>query len=601
MKSLPATATFLFAVVNVFVVSGREFCKVVDNINYNKKYDQAVLFINTSKTTVTVSGIPESCYECDVQHCGSGDDLYVAIDTTYPYKLVVQPINNKIPKSKTFRKTFHFTDNSIYSLHLDVQNGTWGDISIIERDELAWIPLPALLGGLAVLLLIYIIGNTIWECAKNRKNRNYRSDDVAVPEPLDASAESKFGGPSITSVSAPDPPVKKARIKSLDTFRGIAITIMIFVNYGGGNYVWFVHAPWNGLTVADLVFPWFIFAMGSSIFISTRSLKRKGKSRMNITKKILVRSAKLMMLGLFLNNGRDYNNWRVPGVLQRFSISFFVVSMLNVWLGPSDDPDMIDHHYDWRDSFRDIFFYPFQHIIMVMLLVAHAVISFTIYDPDHPECKSYLGPGGLAQGGKYVNCTGGAAAYIDRLVFTSHHIYQHPECQSLYKCSAHDPEGLLGILTSIFLTYMGLQASRILFLYDSHGSHVKRWLFWLIVWAGLAVGLCGASIDDGVIPINKNLWSVSFVFATGALGYLLLTICYVLVDVKKWWDGAPFYFAGMNAIFLYVAHEILGEYFPFNFVNDGKHIELLIRSAVGTAIWILVSYKLFREKTFYKL
>ena len=67
---------------------------------------------------------------------------------------------------------------------------------------------------------------------------------------------------------------KARRVKSLDAFRGLAITIMIFVNYGGGSYYFFNHSPWNGLTVADLVFPWFIWIMGVSLAISTQSQLR---------------------------------------------------------------------------------------------------------------------------------------------------------------------------------------------------------------------------------------------------------------------------------------------------------------------------------------
>ena len=69
------------------------------------------------------------------------------------------------------------------------------------------------------------------------------------------------------------------RVKSLDAFRGLSITIMVFVNYGGGSYYFFNHSPWNGLTVADLVFPWFIWIMGVSLVISIQSQLRNSISR----------------------------------------------------------------------------------------------------------------------------------------------------------------------------------------------------------------------------------------------------------------------------------------------------------------------------------
>ncbi|XP_066916081.1 uncharacterized protein [Clytia hemisphaerica] len=127
------------------------------------------------------------------------------------------------------------------------------------------------------------------------------------------------------------------RLRSLDTFRGISILVMIFVNYGGGKYWFFNHSKWNGLTVADLVFPWFIFIMGASIFISCRSIRRKTIPKITITKKIIVRSIKLFALGLFINNGKDYEHWRIPGVLQRFALSYLVVAILNVWCSPEEE------------------------------------------------------------------------------------------------------------------------------------------------------------------------------------------------------------------------------------------------------------------------
>ena len=78
--------------------------------------------------------------------------------------------------------------------------------------------------------------------------------------------------------------------QSLDTFRGLSIVIMIFVNYGGGSYWFFAHSPWNGLTVADLVFPWFLWIMGVSLAISIRSQLRNSMSRSVNLKIILTRT-----------------------------------------------------------------------------------------------------------------------------------------------------------------------------------------------------------------------------------------------------------------------------------------------------------------------
>ncbi|GLD56090.1 heparan-alpha-glucosaminide N-acetyltransferase-like protein [Lates japonicus] len=95
---------------------------------------------------------------------------------------------------------------------------------------------------------------------------------------------------------------KPTRLHSLDTFRGFALTVMVFVNYGGGGYWFFQHAPWNGLTVADLVMPWFVFIIGTSVVLAFRSMQRRGVSRLQLLRKITWRTVILLMLGFcFLN------------------------------------------------------------------------------------------------------------------------------------------------------------------------------------------------------------------------------------------------------------------------------------------------------------
>ena len=101
--------------------------------------------------------------------------------------------------------------------------------------------------------------------------------------------------------SAEERPRRKRRVKSLDAFRGLAIVIMIFVNYGGGGYSFFAHAKWNGLTIADLVFPWFMWIMGVSLVISIQSQLRNSKSRADLIKNVIRRSVILFCLGLIVN------------------------------------------------------------------------------------------------------------------------------------------------------------------------------------------------------------------------------------------------------------------------------------------------------------
>ena len=113
---------------------------------------------------------------------------------------------------------------------------------------------------------------------------------------------------------------------------------MIFVNYGGGNYWFFNHSIWNGLTVADLVFPWFIWIMGTSMALSFDKLNTSNKTKSNekahkdLLYKIFRRSLLLYLLGMFLNNGVLLSHWRIQGVLQRFGVSYLTVALIVVYV-----------------------------------------------------------------------------------------------------------------------------------------------------------------------------------------------------------------------------------------------------------------------------
>ncbi|XP_013789471.2 heparan-alpha-glucosaminide N-acetyltransferase-like [Limulus polyphemus] len=391
-------------------------------------------------------------------------------------------------------------------------------------------------------------------------------------------------------------PPQKTRLCSLDTFRGIALLVMIFVNYGGGRYWFFEHAPWNGLYLADLVFPWFIWIMGVSMAFSTRSLLRKSVPRWKIFKNILKRSCILFALGIILNTYGGYNNLqkiRIPGVLQRFGISYFVVSSVHLLFTKPND---IHQKKIWA-SVRDILPYWLEWLIMFGILLTHILLTFLLEVPGCP--KGYLGPGGIHNGGDYFNCTGGAAGYIDRVILGEAHIYQHPTIKVIYLTELpYDPEGILGFLTSIFLVFLGLQAGKILLTYQDWKPRIGRWLIWGTIIGLIAIILSKASINDGWIPINKNLWSISFIFATGAMGFYLLSICYFIIDVKKWWTGAPFFFSGMNSILIYVGHSLTSELFPWTWHVGQTHWEHLAVDLWGVTLWVIISIWLYYKKLF---
>jgi heparan-alpha-glucosaminide N-acetyltransferase len=181
-------------------------------------------------------------------------------------------------------------------------------------------------------------------------------------------------------------------------------------------------------------------------------------------------------------------------------------------------------------------------------------------------------------------------------------IYHHPTCLEMYQCQAYDPEGLLGVLSACSLTYLGLMAGRVLVHFKEHRGRLTRWLVWSCVLLLISGCLCGFSKNEGAIPINKNLWSTSFVFVTSGFGLLGLSLCYILIDVLNVWSGQPFIYLGMNSILIYVGHSLLGSYMPFSYmIYDINHATVLTMNVIGVCCWIALSYYCYTIKFFVKI
>jgi heparan-alpha-glucosaminide N-acetyltransferase len=393
---------------------------------------------------------------------------------------------------------------------------------------------------------------------------------------------------------------------------------MIFVNYGAGGYPVLEHAAWNGLHFADLVFPWFMWIMGACIPISLMSSFRRQTSNKSIFFNVLKRSIKLFCLGIFLGSGSTLECMRVFGVLQRFGICYFVVTIVCLFLMRRDlTKSEVCHGQALASVDLKICF---QHkigkflsdlinlykgwIAVLLILFVYCMLLFLLADEGCP--RGYLGPGGWHDHGKYFNCTGGATGYIDRVVLGKN-MYQNPTNKEIYLgTQAFDPEGILGCLTSIVHVFIGVQAGMILLVYQEHSERLIRWLSWSVVCGIIGGGLCSFSKDDGVIPVNKNLWSISFVLVMCCFAFLLLSICYVLIDVKSWWSGKPFLFAGMNAILLYAGHEMTYGHLPMRWTvycgkDHGTHLIALFENLWGTGFWVVVSYYWYKVNYFFTI
>jgi len=158
--------------------------------------------------------------------------------------------------------------------------------------------------------------------------------------------------------------------------------------------------------------------------------------------------------------------------------------------------------------------------------------------------------------------------------------------------------GLLGILTGTLLCYLGVQAGHSF----AYSTRVRRvCIQWLV--SGLICGVLGLLLSQGGhseswIPINKNLWSLSFIFILSSLAFIILTIFYVLVDVYKLFTGEPWVWLGMNSIIIYCGHEICSNSFPIQFKVNETHPALLALHVFGVMWWFLISGIMYYKKIF---
>lgn len=294
---------------------------------------------------------------------------------------------------------------------------------------------------------------------------------------------------------------------SLDVFRGITIVLMIIVNSPGNQtaYYWLEHSQWNGCTLADCVFPFFIFIVGISLVFSLSKQVEREVQRKELLTIVLKRSAIIFLLGLFLNafpNHFDFSTIRIYGVLQRIALCYFFASLLFLITRPRT-----------------------QALIMGGLLISYWLAMTLIPVPGY--------------GSHNLTQEGNLAAYIDRMLFSSDHLYG----------KVFDPEGLLSTFPAFATVLLGsLTGTWLLSKYSS-----QKKLLGIVISGILAI--TGGWIWGLWFPINKSLWTSSYVLLTGGLALGLLGICYWLIEIKLWikWSKV-FEIFGVNAIAAYFLH-----------------------------------------------
>ncbi len=298
----------------------------------------------------------------------------------------------------------------------------------------------------------------------------------------------------------------KKRLTSLDVFRGATIALMILVNDPGSwSHVYppLLHAKWHGWTFTDLVFPFFLFIVGVSIVYALSPQKKQNPQWKSVYKKIIRRALILFGLGLFLGGFPYYHlaDMRIPGVLQRIAVCYFFASVIFL-------------HFKIRG----------QIIWTGGLLLLYWALMSWIPVPG-------VGAGSFAKGANLAN-------YIDSILLGSH-VWKHT--------APWDPEGFLSTIPAIATVLIGILTGHLL---RSRLKPVEKTVYMLI--AGNLLYLLG-SIWHHWFPVNKMIWTRSYVLLTGGLAMITLAISYFLIDAKEWkWGTKPFIVYGANAITVYV-------------------------------------------------
>ena len=295
------------------------------------------------------------------------------------------------------------------------------------------------------------------------------------------------------------------RLLSLDVFRGITIAAMILVNSPGNDTAYWPldHAPWHGLTPTDLVFPFFVFIVGISLVFSLGRRLQEGQDRTALMVLVFKRALIIFGLGLLLNGFPYYHlgTIRIPGVLQRIALCYFFGALFFLWTNIS-----------------------IQIAAIVVILLGYAWLM------THLQVPSFA-VGDLTKEGNF-------AAYIDRTVFGAH----------LYR-PIYDPEGILSTLPAIATGLMGNLAGYWL---RAPGAPARKATG--CMQAGFVFLLAGWKWGQ-YFPINKALWSSSYVLLTAGWAVVLFGVCYWVIEINGWraWSK-PFEVFGVNAIAAYFLH-----------------------------------------------
>ena len=312
------------------------------------------------------------------------------------------------------------------------------------------------------------------------------------------------------------------RLVSLDVLRGLTIAGMILVNDPGSwEYVYapLLHAEWHGCTPTDLVFPFFLFMVGVAISIALGKRIAAGADAKALAYKIVKRSAIIFLIGLLLSGfpSYDLSSIRIPGVLQRIALVYLFCSLIFInttWIG----------QLRWAVS-----------LLVVYWFLMNFIPVPGVGDPN-------------------LDPTTNLGAWLDNLLLHGHLWSQ---------TKVWDPEGILGTIPAISTGLSGILVGHLL----KSQLTEERKVIWLFIAGAISIVL--ALLWDLSFPINKPLWTSSYVLYTSGIAMQCLAVCYWFIDVleyKKW--TTPWVAFGVNALSAYVLSGLLARLLGIIKVGD---------------------------------
>jgi predicted acyltransferase len=395
---------------------------------------------------------------------------------------------------------------------------------------------------------------------------------------------SSAAAPAGYDATVTTPPATPERLIALDVFRGLTIAGMLLVNNPGtwgAIYPPLRHAAWHGWTPTDLIFPFFLFIVGITTHLSLAARRARGDDDRMLVRQVLRRGGIIILLGLLLSGfpfipkyGFDLSTMRIPGVLQRIGVAYIAAAFLTL-----------------RTSART------QLVIVTALLFGYWAIMTLI-----PV------PGGTLGALALATPDASLAAWVDRTVLGDH----------LWRLSkTWDPEGMLSTIPAIGTAMLGVFAGRWI------GSPRPLMDRIASLFAIGSIAMVAGLMWSWSFPINKNLWTSSYVLFTAGMACVAIATCIWLIDVQRvtWWTK-PFVVFGMNPILAFVGSGMLARLMAsiIKVERDGQTVSLqkavydsafaswlapmnasLLYAVCFVLLWLGLLAALYRKKLFLKV